>query len=140
MSPSRTLQRIPLLGPLLATWRGRFIVVFLLAQLLIPLHYYVGRKDPHDERFAWRMYSPMRLATCVPTVTVDDRPLQLSTEFHFAWIKFAQRGRFGVLEAMGARLCAKHPGSEVRVSVSCEYLDREDRTYGGYNICNVPRL
>jgi hypothetical protein len=140
VSASRTVQSIPFLGPLLATWRGRFIAVFLLAQLLIPLHYYAGRKDPHDERFAWRMFSPMRLARCAPMITIDDKPLQIETEFHFAWIKITQRGRFGVLEAMGARLCAKHPGSEVRVSVRCTYVDREDRTYGGYNMCNVPEL
>ena len=46
---------------LAATWRGRFILVFVLSQLLLPLHYYVGRRDPHDERFAWRMFSPMRM-------------------------------------------------------------------------------
>lgn len=135
-----TIERIPFLGPLLATWRGRFIVVFLLAQLLIPLLYYVGRKDPHDERFAWRMFSPMRMATCEPKVSIDGKPLQLGAEFHEAWINIAKRGRFNVLEAMGARLCAKHPKADVRVSIDCTYLDRAPQSYGNYNMCMVPEL
>jgi hypothetical protein len=52
----------------------------------------------------------------------------------------ASRGRFRVLEAMGARLCATHPGAEVRVTLDCTYLDREARTYGGYDMCAVPEL
>lgn len=135
-----TLDRIPFLGALLATWRGRFIVVFLLAQLLIPLTYYIGRKDPHDERFAWRMFSPMRMTQCEPKITINGAPMQLGGEFHEAWISIAQRGRFNVLEAMGERLCAKNKGAEVRLSVDCTYIDRERQTYGGYNICSVPEL
>ena len=45
-----------------------------------------------------------------------------------------------VVEAMGAHLCAEHPNTEVRISIDCTYIDREQRTYGGYNICNVPEL
>ncbi|MDX2092677.1 MAG: hypothetical protein SFX73_32730 [Kofleriaceae bacterium] len=133
-------DRIPFLGPLLATWRGRFITVFLLAQLLLPLTYYLGRKDPHDERFAWRMFSPMRMARCEPTITLNGAPFPLGSEFHEAWISIAQRGRFNVLEAMGARLCAKNKGAEVRVSLACTYLDREPQTFGGFNMCEVPEL
>ncbi len=132
--------RIPVIAPLLRTWRGRFIVAFLGVQLLLPLAYYVARKDPHDERFAWRMFSPMRMAKCQPRVTIGGQPLALGTEFHEAWVKIATRGRFSVIEAMGARLCAEHPGAEVRVTLDCTYLDREDRTYGGYDMCSVPEL
>jgi hypothetical protein len=135
-----TLDRIPFLGPLLATWRGRFIVGFLLVQLLLPLTYYLGRKDPHDERFAWRMFSPMRMARCEPKFTLNGTPLPLGGEFHEAWISIAQRGRFNVLEAMGARLCAKNKGAEVRVQIDCTYIDREPQTFGGFNICQVPEL
>ena len=125
---------------LLATWRGRFILAFVLVQLLLPLHYYLGRKDLHDERGAWRMFSPMRMSRCTPSVTIDGAPLALSSEFHEAWIEIASRGRFVVLEAMGARLCAKHRGKEVRIAVDCTYLDRPPQTYGGYDMCTVPEL
>lgn len=125
---------------LLKTWRGRFILAFLLVQLLLPLRYYIAHRDPHDERFAWRMFSPIRMAQCSPSVTIDGAPTALGAEFHEAWIEIAKRGRFQVVEAMGARLCSKYPGKEVHVSLDCTYIDREPRSYGGYNMCNVPQL
>jgi len=135
----RWLGRTPHVGALLSTWRGRAIALFVVAQLLLPILYFT-RKDPHDERFAWRMFSPMRMARCLPSATIDDKPFNLATEFHEAWIEIASRGRFTVIEAMGAHLCAKHPGSDVRLWIDCTYLDREPRSYGHYNICNVPEL
>lgn len=128
------------LRALLSTWRGRFIAVFVLVQLLLPLHYYVGRRDPHDERFAWRMFSPMRMAHCTPHISIDGKPLTLPSEFHEAWIELAERGRFVVIEAMGEKLCREHTGSTVEVSLDCTYLDREPRTWGGYDMCRVPML
>ena len=125
---------------LLGTWAGRFILVFVLAQLLLPLHYYVGRRDPHDERFAWRMFSPMRMAKCTPAVTIDGAPLALASQFHEAWIELAERGRFVVLEAMGAKLCKDHPGADIEVALDCVYLDRPPHSFGHYDICQVPRL
>jgi len=67
----RETARVTKLSALMSTWQGRFIAVFVIAQLLLPLHYYLARKDPHDERFAWRMFSPMRMARCVPSVAID---------------------------------------------------------------------
>ena len=125
---------------LLQTWRGRFIAVFVLVQLLVPLHYYIRHRDPHDERFAWRMFSPMRTATCAPQFTLNAAPVDLGREFHEAWGEIARRGRFTVVEAMGARLCASHPGQEVKVTLVCTYLDRPAETYGGYDMCTVPTL
>jgi hypothetical protein len=129
----------PHVGALLSTWRGRLILAFVTLQLLLPLAYF-ARKDPHDERFAWRMFSPMRMARCTPSATIDDVPFNLGGEFHEAWLELASRGRFTVIEAMGARLCDKHPDKEVRISIDCTYIDREQRTYGGYNMCTVPEL
>lgn len=122
------------------TWRGRFILAFLLVQLHLPLRYYLSHRDPHDERFAWRMFSPIRMAQCKPNVTIGDEPAALNREFHEAWIEIAKRGRFVVVEAMGAKLCAKYLGKEVRVTLDCTYLDRGPRVYGGFNMCNVPEL
>jgi hypothetical protein len=125
---------------LLATWRGRFILVFVVSQLLLPLHYYVARRDPHDERFAWRMFSPMRMATCTPNVTLDGKPVSLRSEFHEAWVEAAKRGRFVVVEAMAARMCERHPQSEVVISLDCSYFDRPPTRWGGYDMCHVPLL
>jgi hypothetical protein len=128
------------LRAMVRTWRGRFILVFVASQLLLPLRYYVAHRDPHDERFAWRMFSPMRMARCTPHATIDGKPFDLATEFHEAWIQIAARGRFGVVEAMGARLCAEHPGFDVTMALDCTYLDRAPAHYGGYNMCHVPEL
>jgi hypothetical protein len=135
------LHRIPHLGPLLRTWQGRVILVIALSQLLLPLHYYLANRDPHDERFAWRMFSPMRMTTCATELRVAERRVDLGTEFHEAWIELAQRGRFVVVEAMAARLCAKHPGQPVTLRMECRYLGRpEPQTYGGFDLCQVPQI
>ncbi len=125
---------------LLRTWRGRFIIGFLLVQLLLPLRYYVHSHDPHDERFAWRMFSPMRMTQCAPRFYQDDILIPLGGEFHEAWVKIAERGRFSVVEAMGAHLCQTHPGSSIRVDLACTYLDHAPRSYGGFDLCRVPHL
>jgi hypothetical protein len=125
---------------LLRTPTGWFIAVFLAVQLVLPLHYYLLRRDPHDERFAWRMFSPIRIAKCTPEVNLDGRRLDLQAEFHEAWVHLAERGRFGVLEAMGAELCRRHTGSVVQVTNHCEYVDGGREDWGGYNICDVPLL
>lgn len=140
MTVASQLARIPHLGALLSTWRGRFIAVFVIAQLALPILYYAGRKDPHDERFAWRMFSPMRMTRCLPTAAIDGKPFNLGAEFHEAWLEIASRGRFVVIEAMGARLCAEHPKAEVRIGLDCTYIDGTQRSYGGYDMCNVPEL
>jgi hypothetical protein len=136
----RDIVRMTHVRALLATWRGRFIVVFVLAQLVLPLHYYIRHRDPHDERFAWRMFSPMRMAQCTPKVVLDGKPFDLRTEFHEAWLEIAARGRFSVVEQMGEHLCAQHPGSVITVSLDCTYIDRPAYSWGGYDICNVPQL
>jgi hypothetical protein len=124
---------------LLASWRGRLILAFLAVQLLVPLTYF-ARRDPHDERFAWRMFSPMRMAKCQPRFAIDGKPFALEREFHEAWIELAQRGRFIVVEAMAAHVCDAHPGSAVTVSLDCAYVDRSSASYGGHDMCRTPEL
>jgi len=125
---------------LVSTWRGRFILAFLAIQLLLPLRYYVAHRDPHDERFAWRMFSPMRMARCAPHFDVNGRPIDLASQFHEAWLELAGRGRFVVVEAMAAHLCQQNPGAAVNVSLECKYVDRPDATYGGHDMCKTPEL
>jgi hypothetical protein len=128
------------LRKLLASWHGRFIAVFFVGQLLLPLHYYVLRRDPHDERFAWRMFSPMRLARCTPAFLLDGKPLELAAEFHEAWIELAERGRFVVVEAMAAHVCDRNPKARLVVSLDCTYVDRPPQLWGGHDMCRMPRL
>ena len=125
---------------LATSWRGWVILVFVAVQLLWPLEYYVGRRDPHDERFAWRMFSPMRMTTCAPVFDVAGEPVRLDSEFHEAWIELAKRGRFVVIEAMAQHLCAQHPDASVDVTLTCKYVDHPDRTFHGSDMCHHPLL
>ena len=122
------------------SWQGWFITAMVVSQLLIPLHYYVANRDPHDERFAWRMFSPMRMTRCAPEATLNGKPFSLGTEFHQAWIQTAERGRFRVVEEMAARVCERRPGAELVVRLKCKYTDNTQVEYGGFDMCNVPRL
>lgn len=127
----------------LRSWRGPFIAVFVALQIFGPMHYYCGRRDKHDERFAWRMFSPMRMLDCGGRAgmkghvrfTIDDRPAPLGAVFHEAWIEIANRGRIGVLERMGQRLCTLNPGKAVKVDLLCIDLDGQREERGGFNLC-----
>jgi hypothetical protein len=123
------------LTALLATWRGRFILAFLLVQLALPLHYYVVRDDFHDERWAWRMFSPMRMTKCRSSWTIDGQPVALGSRFHEAWLEMVERGRTVVIEEMAHSLCRKHSGKPVVVTLQCTYFDRPPATYGGHDLC-----
>ncbi len=134
---------LPIISAVIAlakSWRGRFILAFLAVQLLLPLRYYLQPRDPHDERFSWRMFSPMRMSHCTPSFEIDGKPVNLASVFHEAWYEIAQRGRFSVIEAMGARLCELHPNTPVKTTLDCTYIDRDPVRYGGFDICNVPEL
>jgi hypothetical protein len=124
----------------LGTWPGRFITAWLAVQLTVPLLYYAARRDPHDERFAWRMFSPMRMVKCDPRFTVDGARVELGKYFHEAWIELAGRGRFGVIDAMGARLCAQLPGQHVQLDLTCKDVSGAQDHFGGYDVCTVPEL
>jgi hypothetical protein len=137
---SASIAPLAHLRALLGSWPGRFIFVFVLVQLALPLRYYLAPRDPHDERFAWRMFSPMRMATCTASATVDDVPLPLGGRFHEAWLELLRRGRFVVIERMAAALCAERPGRVVRFALDCTYLDRPPQSYGGFDLCTVPEL
>jgi hypothetical protein len=125
---------------LAATWRGRFILAFVALQLALPLRYYVAHRDPHDERFAWRMFSPIRMARCTPAFAVDGKPVNLGNEFHEAWIELAQRGRFAVVEAMASRLCSASSQPKVSVSLACSYVDGTNHTWSDVDLCAKPEL
>jgi hypothetical protein len=140
VTPGAPSTRTSTLQALTRSWRGRFILAFLAIQLLLPLHYYVLRHDPHDERFAWRMFSPMRMTQCSVRFAVDKQPVQLGTKFHEAWIEIAKRGRYAVLEQMAEKLCSDNPGKPVELGVDCTYLDRPAAHFGHADMCKDPAL
>src|SRR5678815_75707 len=119
-----------------------FIGIFLAVQLLLPLTYYTVRTDRHDERWAWRMFSPERMVHCEPTFLVDERreKVDLMHTFHEAWSEIAGRGRLGVIERMAKELCKTH--DEVRGEMKCRALG-EKRSFDvteGYDVCLLGKL
>lgn len=143
----------------LRRWPNWFIVAFVAIQLLLPLQYYFVRLDTHDERWAWRMFSPTRMVKCEVAMTVDGQPVAMSREFHQAWPETAQRGRRVVVEQMGAHLCKKYKGKAVVARLSCkpitsrrslgpvpagktrsEWLRGAEYYMGGFDLCQIPEL
>lgn len=98
------------------------IHVILAALLLTPLHYYLYNTDKRDERFAWRMFSPVRVESCGTQffVGVDPKPIKTSSKFHNAWAGIAQRGWQQAISVMTQRLCDDNPETPVRVRILCE--------------------
>jgi hypothetical protein len=126
-------------------WRGWLILAYVAVQIVAPLHYYTVREDKHDERFAWRMFSTVRMLDCQPLsgamFTVDGKAVPMGNTFHEAWIKLAERGREVVLEAMADKLCRDHPGGDVRLDLTCFDLTHQPETaYGGFDLCKFPEL
>ena len=101
-----------------------FIAFVLGVQLLLPLSYYLGERE-YDERFAWRMFSPIRMVRCQVVYVVKGEELSLSANFHSAWVTLLQRGREGVVEAVDHRVCLTNPGRDVRKHMRCKGVDGE---------------
>lgn len=79
-------------------------------QIAIPASYYFVRDDRDDERFAWRMFSSVRLKHCDVSVIERDasgslRPVDLPRSLHASWIRSLERGRSHVIERFLATRC-----------------------------------
>ena len=97
------------------------VTVFVVIQVVLPLTYYFGN-DVFDERFAWRMFSPVRMARCALEVYLYDEPqpkqVRLGKRFHVAWVNLAKRARPAVVDGMVKALCETH--NDIRINLSCE--------------------
>lgn len=102
--------------------RALFLALVLGSQALLPLHYYLGA-DKLDERFAWRMFSPVRMLTCQVDYRVDGQPVSLGEHFHSGWISLVKRGRMDVTRAVGARVCLVNPDRTVTLRYRCRGVD-----------------
>jgi hypothetical protein len=117
-----------------AVARNVFIAAVVLFQILLPLRYYV-RDDLFDERFAWRMFSPIRVTDCTVAWTEGrgavERPLDLGTTLPQPWIALMKRARMGVVlgfaEQHCARLRTETDAPVLRVDVACEHPDGDVR-------------
>jgi len=106
------------------------LVAFLvLLQIVIPLRYYLG-DDPYDERFAWRMFSAVRVVRCNTGVveTLESgrrRPVRLMRTIHEAWVTNLRRNREDVVRAFLRLRCGEEDVREILLVNRCVDADRE---------------
>lgn len=103
-----------------------FALAFVAVQALLPLRYYLG-SDRYDERFAWRMFSPIRMVQCSAEVELDGERLELGAVFHSAWLALIERGRLDVTAAAVRRICRLNPGRRVSLEYTCRESDGAER-------------
>ena len=116
--------------------RDLFLLGFLALQIGLPLHHYLG-SDPFDERFAWRMFSPQRMAECQVVFRQAGKRVDRSARFHLVWNNLAERGRDQVLRRMTTQLCAdKKP---VTLTAKCTLVDGQSRQLydGASDLCEA---
>jgi hypothetical protein len=106
------------------------VALFVLAQLVVPLTYYL-RDDPYDERFAWRMFSAVRVLDCDVRARegraaggrVEAQAIDLPRTLHAAWITHLRRRHRRVVEAFFERRC-EAPGTRwVELASTCRAPD-----------------
>jgi hypothetical protein len=90
--------------------------LLVAVQVAIPASYYLRGHDPDDERFAWRMFSNVRLKRCsVRVFTVgaagERREVRLPGSLHSSWINALERGRVRVIEHYLASQCSLQVGT-----------------------------
>jgi len=104
--------------------RNTFLAIFLTSQIALPLRYYLRAEAPgstYDERFAWRMFSPVRMIRCKAVYEHDGAPVELSEEIHSAWGTLLQRGRPHVVDAVSRHLC-REKGPTLTLELTCREL------------------
>jgi len=119
-----------------------FLIAFLALQIAIPLHYYGGFSDPYDERFAWRMFSPTRMARCEFRFVADGQQVRVGEKFHQAWLHIARRGRKNVIERMAQTLCSDEAINELKLTMICVGVDNktDNIASGGFDLCSLGGL
>jgi hypothetical protein len=119
-----------------ARWHAALWLAVAL-QIAIPASYYVRaargtQAAPDDERFAWRMFSGIRLKRCSVSARGVSRaslgrgsarfaeatePLAVSGALHGSWVHSLERGRRRVIERFLASRCALQGASFARVEL-----------------------
>lgn len=103
-----------------------FIVVAVLAQLLVPPTYYL-RDDPYDERFAWRMFSGVRLQECelgvFETRGAGEQAVNPYQVVPAGWVEGLKRNRRRVVERYLTLRCEREGTTQVRVENRCVEVD-----------------
>lgn len=103
-----------------------FIAAFAALQLVIPLRYYWS-EDKYDERFAWRMFSGVRMQECAVQV-IEHRgdvgtELDLDRLLHVSWQTTFKRNREAVIWKFLEERCEQEGVTKVRQISRCARVD-----------------
>lgn len=112
-----------------------FFLAFLALQMIVPLTYYL-RDDPYDERFAWRMFSNVRMHSCQTSVServatndsVETRPVALYSTVEIHWTGLLRRNRIDVIKGFLEWRCEEEGALEVNLVNRCRTPAREELT------------
>lgn len=85
-------------------------MAYLAFQVGLPLRYYAS-DDAFDERFAWRMFSPIRMIDCQVAFFHEQdgsrTRLNLSRHLADAWVGLMRRSRLAVVERYAEQRCTE---------------------------------
>lgn len=102
---------------------------WLLLHVSVPASYYLS-DDVYDERFAWRMFSAVRVQQCSlgATETVDGRarPIALQSVLPAPWVALLQRNRPAVIHRfLDWRCLSDTRPSDVSLTHTCQSVTGE---------------
>jgi len=104
------------------------VAAVLIAEIAIPATYYFG-DDRFDERFAWRMFSDVRVYQCqLGAYDIHDgrgTPVNLPSTVHVAWINTMRRSREDVLQRFLRWRCEDAVVDGVRIVNQCRTPEGE---------------
>lgn len=104
-------KRLPFLG---ALW--------VVLMLVVPLRYYLG-DDAYDERFAWRMFSAVRVQSCQAELKevrhTSERVIPLMEVLPAPWAALLERNRTAVVDSVLRWRCEREGVTSVRFRNTC---------------------
>lgn len=98
-------------------------IAWILLHVLIPLRYYRDGADTYDERFAWRMFSSVRVRQC----TLTARETREGTRAQIAlmevlpapWVALLERNRPAVVDRFLRWRCDREGTTRVEIHNEC---------------------
>lgn len=110
-------------------WTTAFILGFLALQIALPVSYYLG-DERFDERFAWRMFSSVRMTDCQLKARRAAGPnrfeeVQVYRDIQIAWANLIKRNRDEVARAYLERRCNRGESPQVELRTVCRSPDGE---------------
>ena len=119
------------LNPPASTRAYAWLWLVVALQVAIPASYYLRPSDRDDERFAWRMFSGVRLKRCTVSARqqLNDgstRALPVRGALHGSWVHALERGRRRVIERFLGSRCGPDVAT-VTLERRCESVDSAQR-------------